>query len=810
MTCGKTLTARRAILLAGLMLAALKASPALAADAAVVVKPAEVVGWYFNGDVEVGGRAFIERPPSGFGRAPAPDNWLTPRTTDSRAKFEEYGERPPGFFVDHVWLGAGTRDGIYSVDIWATAIGFNNQSYYASLVKVGEHYLSVGWDQTPHLISTSAKTIYQGVGTTNLTIDNALQANLQANSQNATASGAAGVTARTNIEGFINNAERSLTLETRRDKASGEYRYAPDGNWEFKVDYSNEHRTGTRPLSMNWGSGFGATPGFPTNFVETIRPIDDRTQNVNAMLQYAGNTPWGKRWVSNVKYSGSFYDNSLKYYDADNPFCLTCLTGAGAGARGPDILRMSLEPSNMANAVTWTNAVDMPWQGRYTGTVQYNMMRQNDPFVNTATNGLVPAPLPETSANAQINTLLVNNVLTTQVSKDVKWTLRYRFYDVDNRTPEVLFTNYVQADSSISASSRRNLAIAYTKQNASSEVTWRPLNWINVGAFYGWEQYDRTRREANVTNEHTGKVFADADLWLDMKARASVAYSTRRYNTYDVTAFVDDIGINFSENLTAMRKFDMANRDRFKIEAFLDVPLDAYVVVTPTLGFRDDRYPVDVVNQLGLSKDTGWNVGVDASARLGQTLKVGAGYNYEIRARTMTDCCGGAAGGFTPANTWGSDVNQRYHTLTASLDWKAIPNTLDFRLLYLLALGSEFNDTAPCASGQAGCTGTGTGVTTTQFPAERNSFQRFSAIANYNVDPDFVRQMGWLGSVVVRLRYTYERNHTENWAIDNMTPYLPSPDQTADLTGGGRSLFLAAFNPNYTAQIIAASVAFKW
>jgi len=809
MRCGNTSTARRAILLAGVAFSALSVAPALAADVPLKAEP-QIVGWYFYGDVEVGGRAFIERPPSGFGRAPPPDNWLTPRTTQSIAKFEEYGQVPQGFFVDHLWVGAGTRDGLYSIDVFAKDVGYNNQSYYLTVMKVGEHYFTAGWDQIPHLISTSAKTIYQGVGTTNLTIDNTLQANLQANSQNATAGTPAGVAARTNIEGFVNNAERSLTLATRRDKASGEYRYAPDGAWEFKVDYSNEHRTGTRPLAMNWGSGFGAVPGFPTNFVETPMPIDDRTQNVNAMLQYVGSSFWGKRWVSNVRYTGSFYDNTLKYYEAENPFCLTCVTGAGPGARGPNMLRMALDPSNMANAVTWTNALDMPWTGRFTSTVQYNMMRQDDPFVSTATNGLVPAPLPEASANAQVNTFLANNVLTNQIGKDVKWTLRYRYFDVDNRTPEVVFTNYVQADSSISNSQRRNLAIAYTKQNASSEVTWRAMPWLQFGGFAGWEKYDRTRREANVTNEFTGKFFADADLFSDIKGRGSVAYSTRRYNNYDIVAFVEDPGINFSENLTAMRKFDMANRDRWKAEAFLDVPFGPDVMVTPTAGFRDDTYPDDIVNQLGVKRDTGWNAGLDVSARIGQTFKVMAGYNHEIRARNMYDCCGGAAGGLTPANTWGSDINQRYHTFTAGLDWKAIPNTLHFGVHYILALGDEYNDTKPCASGAAGCTGSGAGVTTTQFPAERNSFQRLSAVATYFVDPDVVRQMGWVGSVALRLRYTYERNRTENWAIDNITPYIPSPDQTTDLTGGGRSLFLAAFNPNYTAQYVAASVAFKW
>ena len=600
-----------------------------------------------------------------------------------------------------------------------------------------------------------------------------------------------------------------MTLATQRNTASADYRYAPGGNWEFNVDYSNTHRTGTRPLSMNWGSGFGASPGFPSNFVETIQPIDDHTQNVNAMLQYVGNTFWGKRWVSNVKYTGSFYDNSLKYYDADNPFCVTCGTGAGPGPRGPNVLRMPLAPSNMANAMTWTNSVDMPWQGRYTGTFQYNVMRQDDPFISSSSS-LMPAPLPASSANAQVNTLLANNVLTTQVSKDVKWTLRYRYYDFDNRTPEMLFTNYVNSDSSIGNSERRNLAISYTKQNASSEATWRVMPWLSVGGFLGWEQYDRTRREANVTNEHTGKVFLDADLFSDIKGRGSLLFSTRRYNNYDITAFIEEPGISFSENLTAMRKFTMANRDRFKAEAFLDVPFGPDVTVTPTAGFRDDTYPIDVVNQLGVKRDTGWNAGLDVSGRIGDTFKATAGYNYEIRARTMADCCGGAAGGLTPENIWSSDINQRYHTFIASADWKAIPDKLHFGLFYVLALGAEFNDTAPCASGVNGCTGNGTGVTTTQFPPERNSFQRLSAVATYFVDPDVVRQMGWIGSVAFRLRYTYERNRTENWAIDNMTPYLPTADQTNDLTGGGRSIFLAYNNPNYTAQYIAASVALKW
>jgi hypothetical protein len=235
--------------------------PVHAADQAfkVPVIPADA-GWWHEGYLEVGGRIFIERPPSGFGRAPPPANWLTPRTTDSRAKFEEYGEVPPGPFIDEVWMRALSNDGLYGVSFWARNIGFNNQTYYLDLSKAGEHYLALVWDQTPHLISTSAKTVFGGVGTTQLTVDPTLRTNLQANQGNATSSDPAGAVARANIENFINNAATGpLTLGTQRDRGAAAYRYTPNDKFEITVDYSNERRTGTRPIGLSWGTGFALT-----------------------------------------------------------------------------------------------------------------------------------------------------------------------------------------------------------------------------------------------------------------------------------------------------------------------------------------------------------------------------------------------------------------------------------------------------------------------------------------------------------------------------------------------------------------------
>src|ERR1039458_6346237 len=91
------------------------------------------------------------------------------------------------------------------------------------------------------------------------------------------------------------------------------------------------------------------------------------------------------------------------------------------------------------------------------GTVSYNMMRQNEqflPFTNNTglaflINGQNPsslAALPAQSLNGAVNTLLSNNVLTTQITPELKSKLMYRYYDYQNDTPEILVPSWIGAD----------------------------------------------------------------------------------------------------------------------------------------------------------------------------------------------------------------------------------------------------------------------------------------------------------------------------------------------------------------------------
>jgi MtrB/PioB family decaheme-associated outer membrane protein len=897
----RALHARRAILLAGSML--LAAAPLHSASAADVPIGAttvqEAVGWYYYGGLEAGGRFVFDRPPSGFGFTNASSGgacavdaiitkcFLTASQVDSRAKFEEYGKIPQAApFLDWINLQAGTLDGRYAFDFWGRNVALNNQAYTLDASKIGEHYVSLGWDQSPHLTSTSAKTVFGGVGSTFLTVDPALQAQLAPLMPTAAANTPAGVVTRETIQNIINNHEHPLELETRRDRATFAYRWTPTPDWDFDVDYSHEDRSGLRLNAVNWGWGNKTTTStginpFPTNILEVPQPLKDTTQNISAKAERDGIDIMGIRLTSNVKYFGSFYHDDLKELDVQNPFCTPTLCSVLVAPVNPvppgtffapNLLRWSMPPSNSANGVVWNTAADLPfWKTRYVSTVQFNDMRQNDPFVDTQTNGLTVQPpmlngVPVGSLNGVVDTVLWNNVLTSQITKDLKFTARGRHFEVDNHTPSLEITNWIRADSGCAggnptttggfcpptdATTRFSNPIAYKKDNANAELTWRPVNWASIGGGYFFERWDRHLRDVNITNENMGKVWIDLtpteipDTTWGVRARGSYLFAERRYETYDVREFVEEPAQGFSEVASNMRRFDIANRNRQKADVQVDFTPGTIFTISPNFGLRFDEYPDPVFNPLGVHTDRGWNAGLEVGAAIEQ-VRFTAAYNFEHRRLNMSGGSGGAnlpgLPNGCPVNTatttpnpdniigplctWFTDITQQYHTFIFAADWKVVPSKFDLRFEYLYVFATEESKLTPCSapvtvagngavSGPGvACSGLTSGATPAsvnfgQFPPEKDHFQRFNIIGRYYVDPVFVRQMGWIGDVVLKVRYTVERNRVNNWAFDNLTPYVATPD-TPELTGGSRSLFMAAFNPNYLAQIIAASVVVKW
>ena len=169
-------------------------------------------------------------------------------------------------FLDVLGIKAGTKDGRFAVDFWADNVGFDNQRYHLELYEPGRQYFNIGWDQTPHLLSSSAKTLFGGVG-----IDppdrRYRDANLFAEPVRSCCNPTPAQ--RANIDQFIGGAPPfggagfpapmyNIELKTLREKFTAGYRNTMLDDWDFNVDYSHEHRTGTRPLGIGWGVGTSA------------------------------------------------------------------------------------------------------------------------------------------------------------------------------------------------------------------------------------------------------------------------------------------------------------------------------------------------------------------------------------------------------------------------------------------------------------------------------------------------------------------------------------------------------------------------
>jgi MtrB/PioB family decaheme-associated outer membrane protein len=778
--------------------------------------------WYFHGDVEAGGRFFANNPMK---------NGIASQGQSSLGKYYEYSTIKPGAFVGG-WLNTGSKDGLYRADLWADNVGYSDQRFEAGVSKAGEFYLSGGWDQTPHIYSTNAQTLYNGIGTGALTLPAGLSNQLfndagcvRVAGQQPTGCTASNATLPTaaqaaNIKRDITNNLQTTDVGIRRDTGAVAFRWTPTDAWDFNFDYSHMRRTGSQV------EGVVFSPGTSGSTAQVPKPVNDTTQNFGLNGEYKGSSPWGKNYTFKLGYGGSLYQEARNSYTVENPFCATG-SGVGECARNGSpsspLALMTLWPENSSHGFNSTIGADLPMKSRYMGTVAYTMMRQNSTFVtspyaqvlNATSNGLVAAPgLPATSLNGAINTFLSNNVVTTQISPELKSKLTYRYYDFANNTPELLFNDWTLTDGkrandvSTTYAPVSSVSMSYNKQNAAADLVWSPNRQWTIGTGYGYERYKWTRADTDVTHENSAKVFADWKPASWLTTRASWVVSDRHYNNYDYKGYVGNMqwsdptcvtvaGCN-TQYSTAMRQFYLDNRQRNVGKFSVAVDIIRNLTLTPTLGYQEDNYSISAT-ELGLVRSQAVKSGIEAAYVVSPGTTFLLSYMNERYRQNLkfSTTSGGAA--ITPANTWHADVTDNIHTLMGAVNWAAIPDKLDVRLSYTTSLSTN-SQPMNTDSGAVPTAATGG-----QPPDVKGQWSRMEALAKYTFDKDSVRAMGFNGNAYVKLRYVWERNSVNNYDQDIMQAYMnPLVNTTGFMT------WMANNNPNYNVHLVGASFGLKW
>jgi len=677
-----------------------------------------IFGLKIDGEVELGGRVYLDRPEK-----------------EERAKLEEYrdlSEQPFGAFR----LRLFRADESYAVELGGAKIGQEDQEFFLSTGRTGVWRFDFGWDQTPHVFSTDARLLATEPSPGVFTLP----------------------TPRPALSAY-NTARQLDEISTRWDTARFSFTLAPSPDWDIQLEYTRIKKEGERPFSLAFGS-----PG--SNFYEVLEPIDQTIHDFRIRGAWSGDG-----WQVQAGYTLSIFDNGRTAVVADNPcFGLAACAGDAAGpARG----QVSLPPSNMAHTVSLAGAVSLPMRTRVSASASYSLRLQDETFLPHTINPAIRSAtltLPASSLDGMVGTFMFNLNATSRPLPPLTLSLRYRLFDLDDMRDELVFNGHVVNDRTLVTEPRRAGRWEYTKHNADLDARWRfgqPMA-LTVGG--GWERWDRNEhREVRKSDEYFGKAALDVTPVDWLLARLTYRPSFRRIGEYNTFAHLEHSVVEEDSTAEAqgqsvlLRKFDEGERDRQRVDLMLQFTPTEVFSVSPTFSYRKDDY---IDSRLGLQTAEAWSAGFDASWTPLEWLTLTAGYVYERIDQSMRSRSREVVGTTTldfPDFDWISDNVDTIHTLYAGAKAALIPKVLDwvFNVSYARANG-EVNTRNPVTP-SSGTPAQRTSATAKPFPEFEDSLLRIETAFRYHF------WKAW----TVTIGYAFEKFEQDDFRTNGLNPFVP-------------------------------------
>ena len=521
------------------------------------------------------GKSFLipepSRTPSGFlyespyeirPALPLAGNWDYRLSTELGAvhgsakapRFRNYGDYRDGFMLNYLNFGMEQSGTARYLDVTAGAVGRDDQYYRATLGRYGDFRASLFFTQTPKSFTDQARTIFMGAGSGNLTLPAGLVPG-----NNTPAQVAAALQAASPFE-----------LVFTRKKAGLDFDATPGDGLRVYARYAQERKNGARP--------FGGASSYPgTAAVETIEPVDHKTHDVSAGMQWSG-----ELLQANLGYTGSFFRNAIDALTWEHPLTV----GDPAVVQRA---RMDLTPDNGFHNLKLDLAGTLPMRGRVSGGLSWSRMTQDDnliaPTVNSGILGGVNLAnwnttdaLSQKTANARIDTRLAHVNFSFSPLPDLSLQARLRHYEEDNKTRYTAFNPLTRQFGYLGLDGANNVNIApglfrvqirsipfeYRKDNFGVEGDYRLLRRTNVTLGYEREDMRMPYREYRITEEDRIRLaLNNRDIpWATV--RLSYEHAKRSgddYNFNPNAQFYSGVSItNAPATLADLRKYDIANR----------------------------------------------------------------------------------------------------------------------------------------------------------------------------------------------------------------------------------------------------------
>lgn len=355
---------------------------------------------------------------------------------------------------------------------------------------------------------------------------------------------------------------------------------------------------------------------------------------------------------------------------------------------------MALWPTNTQQYVHATGSFVMPRRSRLTGYVAIGASRQNADLLPHTINAQIPViPLERATAEADVRNTLLNLLYTARPVSQFSLNARYRYSDVDNRTPHFETFGRVRFDGALddAANSPEPEPYSVTRKNFDVDGTFSALPYTSIKVGYGNAVSDRTFRVWEETVEHTFRVSADTTGNQYVSVRTIFETSTREGNGLDLEV-LEAVG-----EQPGMRHFDIADRDRRRFTVIGTATPNDVIGFTASAGIGRDEFPASEFGLQALDSNQ-YSVGVDVipNDQVGLNLV----YAWEAYASLTKSRNASPGVQFTdPLRDWFTDYDGKVKNVDATLEFAEIMRNTDLRFnvnwsdaddtyTYLLVAGS--------------------------------------------------------------------------------------------------------------------------
>ncbi len=446
-------------------------------------------------------------------------------------------------------------------------------------------------DDLPQNFAFGARSLYRGVGSGSLVIDDSIQAFLQGSTSLEDAAARARLMVDTNAV--------AVDLAATRERLSIELDITRLDPLAVELDFSQESRHGAQPK----GASFSLA-----NAVEIPWPVDTRTENGVATLEWAR----GKTLVR-ASARRSELRNAVSTLEFDNPWRIADSPGglASSFTSGPARGAIDLDPDNRQEERTLqVIGRDLPGKSTIAVTSTWGEIRQDDPLLafttNTSLRGRTPggqpfdatdpANLPRDSAEARFESRLFHVRFTSQPHQRLRLRAEVRDYRLDNQTPPFAVPGFATEDSVWrsffpAGGSYRSPPIGFRRSSAELEVGIDLPGRTQLLAGWEHERWDREFREAARTDEDRFRLALNTRPapWADL--RVSYLRSAREVRDYDFDQFFTRQGLTFVPVLPFLVKFDQAARDRDRLQVIASFLPTAELSIGVQVVAGGDDYP---------------------------------------------------------------------------------------------------------------------------------------------------------------------------------------------------------------------------